>query len=380
MTAKRRILVVDDQPRNARLLEAMLVPRGYAVVAATSGQEALAKVASERPDLVLLDIVMPGMNGYEVCQLLRADPATRFLPIVMVTSSPGEDKVRAIEVGADDFLPKPIDQYELLARVRSLLRLKDYHDTIERQAAELAEWNRTLESRVHGQVEELVRLRRLSRFLSPQVAEVILSQGDEAFLQGHRREITAVFCDLRGFTSFSETAEPEEAFAILREYHGAVGELVFHFDGTLEHFAGDGMMVFFNDPVPVADPQFRAVRMALAMRERVNGELAAAWRKRGYELGLGIGIATGYATLGRIGFEGRFDYGAIGAVTNLASRLAAEARGGQILLSPRAYAPIEDLVEVELVGELSLRGLARPISAVNVLQLKEGVPTPSSWP
>jgi len=378
VTAKRKILVVDDQPQNARLLEAVLVRQGYAVAVATSGQEALAKVASERPDLVLLDVVMPGINGYEVCRLLRADPATRFLPIVMVTSSPDEDKVQAIEVGADDFIQKPFDQHELLARVHSLLRLKDYHDTIESQAAELGEWNRTLESRVHAQVEELVRLRRLRGFLSPQVAEVILSQGDDAFLKGHRREITAVFCDLRGFTSFSETAEPEEALAVLREYHGAVGELVFHFGGTLEHFAGDGMMVFFNDPVPMADPQFRAVRMGLAMCRRVNVELAAAWRKRGYELGLGLGIATGYATLGLLGFEGRFDYCAIGAVTNLANRLAAEARVGQILLSPRAYAPIEDRVVVEPVGELSLRGFSRPISVVNVLQLKEHTPTASS--
>ncbi|CAN5115972.1 hypothetical protein BH18ACT12_BH18ACT12_20080 [soil metagenome] len=370
MTAK--ILAVDDIPQNLRLLDAVLTPEGYSVVTAATGEDALTKVASEQPDLVLLDIVLPGIDGYEVCRRLRGDPATSFLPVVMVTASDLPEKVKAIEAGADDFLPKPFDRTELLARVRSLLRVKAYHDTIERQRAELADWNRTLETRVRDQVDELARLGRLRRFLSPQVADLVLSQGAEQLLEGHRREITVVFCDLRGYTAFSETADPEEGLTVLRAYHEAMGEIIFEHEGTLEHFAGDGMMVFFNDPLPVEDAPLRAVRMAVAMRARF-GDLSAAWRKRGYRLGFGAGVAVGYATLGRIGFEGRFDYGAVGNVVILASRLSAEARAGQILLSPRVLAAVEEVVETEPVGELTLKGMTRPVPAFNVLAIREAI-------
>ncbi|MGH2499395.1 MAG: adenylate/guanylate cyclase domain-containing protein [Candidatus Limnocylindria bacterium] len=364
-----KILAVDDTPANLRVLEAILVPRGYAVITATSGQEALEKLRGERPDLVLADIVMPGMNGYELCRRIREDPATRFLPVVMITASGDRERVQAIEAGADDFMPKPVDQLELLARVKSLLRVKEYHDTIERQSAELAEWNRTLEARVREQVEQLERADRLRRFLSPQIADLVLSQGGEALLQGHRREITVVFCDLRGFTAFSETAEPEEALAILGDYHRVLGALIFEHEGTLEHFAGDGVMVFFNDPVPVADHAQRAVRLALGVRERME-ELCRAWRRRGHELGFGAGIAMGYATLGRIGFEGRHDYGAIGPVTSLAFRLASEAKPGQILVSQRVWAAVEEHVEAEPLGELSVKGFARPVAAYNLVRAR----------
>jgi adenylate cyclase len=366
-----KILVVDDTPQNVKVLDAILSPRGYTVVSATSGAEALQKVQLEAPDLILLDIVMPGMSGYEVAQRLRADPVSRFLPIVMVTAlGAQEEKVKAIDAGADDFLTKPVNQLELLARVKSLLRIKDYHDTIQTQASQLAEWNRTLEERVQRQVQELERLARLRRFLAPQLAELIASDQHEQALESHRREVTVVFCDLRGFTAFSETAEPEEVMGVLREFHAAMGEIIYRYEGTLERFTGDGMMIFFNDPLPCSDPAERAIHMAVAMRARV-ADLKAGWRRRGHQLDFGVGIAQGYATLGKIGFEGRFDYAAIGTVTNLASRLCDEAKGDQILVSQRVYSSVEALVEAEAVGELSLKGLSRPVLAYNIIGFSE---------
>ncbi|TMD58227.1 MAG: response regulator [Chloroflexi bacterium] len=364
-----RILVVDDQAPNIRLLEAVLTPHGYTMLTTSSGEEALKKITDERPDIVLLDVVMPGMSGFEVCRRIRADEHTRFLPVVMITASPEQDRVEAIEAGADDFVTKPFDKHELLARVRSLLRIKAYHDTIERQRAELADWNRTLEQRVAAQVEEIVALRRLRRFLSPQIADLIVNEASP-MLDPHRREISVVICDLRGFTAFSETAEPEEVVRVLSEYHAALGALIFSHEGTLRDIVGDGMMVFFNDPIPCPDPTARAIRMAVEMRDRV-AELANAWRKRGFELGFGIGIAQGFATLGRIGFEGRFEYGAVGTVVNLAARLCAEATDGQILLAQRAYAAVEELIDAERLADLSLKGLARPVATYNLVRLKD---------
>ena len=367
-TVAGTVLVVDDLPQNVQLLDAVLSPRGYVVVPAASGEEAFEAVAARQPDLVLLDIVMPGIDGYEVCRTLRGQPATRFLPVVMITAHGDQAKVKAIEAGADDFLVKPFDQTELLARVRSLIRIKQYHDTIEAQAAELAEWNRMLEQRVREQVDELERMGRLKRFLSPQVVEVVTSSGDDSFLAGHRREITVMFCDLRGFTTFAETVEPEDLMAVLREYHAALGDLISRFDGTLERFTGDGLMVFFNDPLPCPDAPAQAARMAVAMRNRLD-ELAERWRRLGHDLQFAVGIAQGYATIGVIGFQERFDYAAIGAVTNLAQRLCAQAAGGQILISQRVHAATDDIVVSEPVGELNLPGLSRPMPAYNVLGL-----------
>lgn len=366
METRATILIVDDTPQNARLLDAVLSPQGYRVLVAGSGQEGLDKISSEQPDLVLLDIVMPDLSGLEVCQRIRREPGTRLLPVVMMTSSGDQDKASAIEAGADDFIARPFDQPELLARVRSLIRIKAYHDTILAQAAELADWNKTLEARVRAQVDELERLSRLRRFLSPQVADLIESSKSEALLDGHRREITVVFCDLRGFTAFSETAEPEDVMGVLAEFHGELGQLVFRFEGTLEWFAGDGIMTIFNDPLPCAEPTMRAVQMALAMQARFR-ELAVGWRKRGYDLDLGIGIAAGYATLGKIGFEARWEYSAVGSVVNLASRLCDEAQGGQILLGPRAYAAVEGSVSARPVGPLTLKGFHRPVLAFSLL-------------
>jgi adenylate cyclase len=245
---------------------------------------------------------------------------------------------------------------------------------LEDQSAQLAEWNQTLEQRVEKQLIELERVGRLKRFLSPQLAELIVSSEDERLLESHRSEIAVVFCDLRGFTAFSETGEPEEVMGVLREYHSAMGTLIFRFEGTLERFTGDGLMVFFNDPMPCPDPAARAVRMALEMRKLV-GNLSEKWRKRDHQLDFGVGIAQGYATLGKIGFEGRFDYAAIGTVTNLASRLCDKAQAGQILISQRVYSAVEELVDVEPMDALALKGLHQPVRAYNVLYLKN-VPTP----
>jgi adenylate cyclase len=368
MAESGTILVVDDLPSNLRLLEAVLAPQGYDVVLATSGQEALDRVATDQIDLILLDVVMPGLDGVEVCRRVRADETTRFLPLVMITASDGLEKRAAIEAGADDFVTKPFDHAELLARVRSLLRIKRYHDTIVAQTAELADWNRQLEERVREQVDELERVGRLRRFLSPQLVDLVVSSGDQSFLQSHRREITVVFCDLRGFTAFAETVEPEDVTDVLGQYHAALGDLVHRFEGTLERFTGDGMMVFFNDPVPCEDAPARAVRMAVAMRNRVD-QLAEGWHRLGYDLDFAAGIAQGHATLGRIGFEGRSDYAAIGIVTNLAARLCAEATSGQILVSQKVHAAVESIVSAESVGELTLRGFARPTRAYNVRAL-----------
>jgi adenylate cyclase len=378
MRAPPRILIADDQPMNVDILQTRLAVHGYEILTAADGEEALAIARAQQPDLILLDIMMPKMDGIEVCQHLKADAELPFTPIIMVTAkADSKDIVAGLEAGADEYLTKPVDQAALVARVKSMLRIKALHDTVqeqtgrlEAQSVQLAEWNRTLEERVAEQLGELERIGRLKRFLSPQLAELIVSSGEERLLESHRREVTVVFCDLRGFTAFSETTEPEEVMGVLRAYHGVMGEQIFRFEGTLERFTGDGLMVFFNDPVPCPDPAARAVQMAVAMRQQVS-ELTETWRKRGHQLDFGVGIAQGYATLGKIGFEGRFDYAAIGTVTNLAARLCGEAGGGEILISQRVYAAVEELVKAEPRGDLSLKGFARPVPAFHIMALKD---------
>ena len=376
MRTPPRILIADDNPMNLDILRARLTSHGYEILLARDGAEALAVAMEKLPDLILLDIMMPKMDGIEVCQRLKADGLLPFMPIIMVTAKAGsQDIVAGLEAGADEYLTKPVDQAALVARVKSMLRIKALHDTVQEQAArleaqalQLTEWNRTLEERVAKQLTDLERIGRLKRFFSPQIAEMIVSGGEERLLESHRREITVVFCDLRGYTAFAETTEPEEVMGVLREFHAAVGELIFQFEGTLERFAGDGLMVFFNDPVPCPDPAARAVRMAVALRRRVS-ELTGRWYRRGYALDLGVGLAQGYATLGKIGFEGRFDYAAIGTVTNLAARLCNEAEGGQILVNQRVYVEVEGLVKAEPLGEVTLKGFLKPVPVFNVVEL-----------
>ena len=369
MSDHGRILVVDDVPVNVRLLEAVLVPRGYEVLSANDGEGALEIIESAAPDLVLLDVVMPGLDGYAVCRMIREREETAMLPVIMITASTSE-KMESIHAGADDLIAKPFDQDELLARVRSLLRIKRYHDTITSQTAELLELNRTLEERVQNQVVELERVRKLRRFLSPQLVDAIVSSGDDAILRSHRRKVAMFFADLRGWTSFVDAVEPEELMQVLGEFHAVIGRLVQRFDATVGFLEGDGVQLFFNDPHEVPDAPLRAVRLGCALREEM-AELTPVWRKRGYELGLGAGIALGHATCGEVGFEGRSDYAAIGAVTNLAARLADEATAGQVLITQRLHAEIEDEVEVEPAGELTLKGFSRPVPALNVIAVRE---------
>jgi class 3 adenylate cyclase len=359
-------LIVDDSPVNRKLLAKHLETLGIEAREAADGRSALAQLRDVASDVavVLLDIVMPEMDGYETLAAIKADEALRHLPVIMIS---GVDElgsvIRCLELGAMDYLPKPFDPAILGARVRASLAGKRLHDLEVEFAARQAELLRTIER----QKEEL------SRFLSPQVAALVSSPEGVQLLAGHRRQATALFADLRGFTAFSEAADPEEVLGVLREYHASMGVRIVEHGGTLEHFAGDGMMVFFNDPVLQEDHVARAVRLAVAMRSTFD-ELAAGWRKRGYVLGLGIGIDTGYATLGRIGFEGRYDYGMVGQAVIVASRLSSAAAAGQILLAPRTHAIVEELVDSEPVGELQLKGFSRPIAPLNVIRLKADAP------
>ncbi len=358
------LLVVDDDEHNRYTLIQHLRRQGYAnVTTAQNGHQALELLQAAPFDLVLLDIMMPELDGYQVLARLKADGRFRHIPVIMISAVDELDSViRCIELGADDYLPKPFNPTLLGARIGACLERKRLHD-------ELVEWNRTLERRVRDKVAEVERLGRLKRFLPPQLAELIVAGGAEDPLTAHRREVTVVFLDLRGFTAFAETAEPEEVMGVLREYHAAMGQLILEHEGTLERFTGDGMMIFFNDPVPVANPAERAVRMAVAMRDRAT-QLSASWRKSGYDLGLGVGIAQGYATIGAIGFEARWDYGAIGTVTNLAARLCGEAKAGQILVSSRVANAVEARIDFEEVGTLTLKGLLKPVAAFNAIGLK----------
>ena len=371
MNQPPRILIVDDNEANRDILATRLKANGYELLEAGDGEAALEVARRELPDLILLDIMMPKIDGVEVCRRLKGDATLPFMPIILVTAKTDtKDVVAGLDAGADEYLTKPIDQAALVARVRSVLRLKTLHDQVQAQAAELKSWNTTLEKRVADQLAELDRVGRLKRFLAPQVAELVISSGDERVLESHRREVSVVFCDLRGFTAFAETAAPEEVMGVLGEYHAGLGALIHKFEGTLERFVGDGLMVLFNDPLPCPDPAARAVRMAVEMQSCVR-ELAAKWRKYGHELGFGIGIAHGYATLGRIGFEGRFDYAAIGSVANLAARLCGEAKDGQILVDIKVQSAIEALGDSEPAGDFTLKGFHRPIAAFNVRGLRQ---------
>jgi adenylate cyclase len=361
-----RILVVDDTPNNVKLLRDLLELKGYRVDTAGNGTDALRSVGNAMPDLVLLDIIMPDMSGYDVCRAIRARPDCQGLPVVLVTSlNASDERIKGLDAGADDFITKPIHQPELLARVRSLLRIKTLHDTVERQAAVLRESNATLENRVREQLEQLERLAQLKRFFPQHVAERIVAGELADPRRTRRKEVTIAFADIRGFTAFTDGAEPEEVIELLCEHHARMGRIVVDHGGALVYFAGDGMMIVFNDPVEIDAPAERAVAMAAAMRESFE-VLETRWRRRGHEVGLGIGIAHGYATIGAIGVADRMDYSVIGRVVILASRLCAEAKAGQILVSSHVATLVEQRVAVAFHADVSLKGFhkAVPIFAV----------------
>jgi adenylate cyclase len=369
-----RILIADDNQDNRDVLATQLATEDYELLQAADGEAALAAARSQLPDLILLDIMMPKLDGVEVCRRLKSDASLPFMPIILVTAkSDAQDVIVGLEAGAVEYLTKPIDQTAVAARVKSVLRIKELHDQVLAQADELAAWSRTLEQRVAKQLSEIERISRLKQFLPAQVAELIISSGDDRLLESHRGAITVVSCDLRGFTAFAEIAEPEELMILLREYHTTLGAVIDQFGGTVERFAGDGLLVLFNDPLPCPDPSVQAVQMAVRMRDAV-AELDVKWRKHGHELGFGIGIAHGYATLGCIGFKGRFQYSVTGTVANLACRLCDAARQDQILVDAKVHAAVETLAELESVGELVLKGFHQPVRAFNVRKLTNFAP------
>jgi class 3 adenylate cyclase len=337
------ILVVDDNADMRHYVDRIL-RKQYRIVLAKDGAEAFEQARRLQPELIVTDIMMPKMSGHDLLKAVRQDKGLRSTPVIFLTARAGtEARIESLHAGADDYLSKPFDEHELLARVGNLIRSRAQ----ERELAQLQK-------------------EKLARFLPPNVADMIMSGEHEDFLKGHRREITVVFIDLRGFTAFVELAAPEEVMTILREYQTVMGRLVSEYGGTLERFVGDAVMIYFNDPLPCPDHARHAVKLALAMRQAVEA-LRRQWKTQDIQLGAGIGIATGYATIGAIGFEGRKDYAAIGPVTNLSARLCSEAQHGQILISDRVLALVKEWISVESIGELRLKGVQRPVVVAQVL-------------
>jgi class 3 adenylate cyclase len=364
--APATVLVVDDNAEGRKLLALRLAAQGHRVVQAGGGHEALAVAALEAPSLVLLDVLMPDLDGFEVCRRLRQLPGLRAVPIVMLTALDGTDHiVRGLEAGADDFVSKPFQPAELVARVRSLLRVKALFDEVERQRLALASWSAELESRVAAQVTEVSRLSRLKRFFSPALAERLLAEGGDALLTSHRREITVLMCDLRGFTAFAERAAPERVMACLSAFHAHMGALVFAHGGTLERFTGDGLMVFFNDPDPQPDHSARAIALARAMLDAAAA-LRQDWMQHDGPDGLAIGIARGPATLGAVGHEARIDYAAIGHVTNLAARLVAEAPAAAVWADEAVADAVATAERFDPLPPLTLKGFVGPVRALSL--------------
>jgi adenylate cyclase len=359
-----RILVVDDQPYNRTLLTDLLGLDQYLVTAVESGEAALAALNSQPFDLVLLDVLMPGKDGFAVLAEIRENPRLAHLPVVLCTSlDPDRERVRGLEAGADDFLQKPVNRAELSARVRSLLRVKRLFDQVEAQRDQLQRWGAELESRVADRVAEVGKLSRLKRFFSVAIADKIMRGGVDDPLASHRRDVAVVFIDLRGFTAFSDSSAPEDVMRVLREFHAAVGACIDEAGGTIERFTGDGMMVFFNDPEPMDNPCRAAVAFATAARDAAMS-LARRWEEESFSLSVGVGVAYGYATMGAIGYAGRIDYGAVGSVTNLAARLCAEAGSGEVLVHQRAYALAGDSDASRRPTTYTLRGFREPVLAV----------------
>jgi len=377
-SSKPTILIVDDSPANVELL-AEILKADFRTRVATSGEEGLQRAASgSPPDLILLDIMMPGLDGYDVCRRLKADASTRDIPVIFIsTLDDPQDETRGLALGAADYVTRPVSPPIVRQRIRTQLslaqkarELRQAVSQLEDQSRQLLALNQNLEARVVQGVEEVERLSRLKRYFSPAVVELMLSTGIEDPLRSHRREVVAAFVDLRGFTAFTETSDPEDVMQVMGEYHHSMGQMVMAHGGTLEHFAGDGMMIYFNDPVEVDNPAAVAVRMAIGM-QRQFASLVVGWQRRGYDLSLGIGVAQGFATIGAIGFEGRRDYGVIGNVTNLAARLCGEAAGGQILVSHRVFGNVSDMAITRPLGDMQLKGFHRPMAVHAVLGLRD---------
>lgn len=357
--ARPVVLVVDDTPQNLSIMSDVLEDH-YTVKLANNGARALKIASTSPPDLILLDIMMPEMDGYEVCRRLKADPATSKIPVIFVTALTDEaNEQQGFEVGAVDYITKPVSPPLVLARVKT-------HIALHHQTAELEEWNRTLVQRVEEGVAERERLGRLRRFFSPAVADMLLTSDAQDILKARRREIVVVFLDLRGYTEFTEKQGADEVMRVLGEYHAAMGELILARGGTLERFTGDGMMIFFNDPLEIAEPALEAIRMATEMQARM-ADLQSQWQQRGYKLDMGVGVAQGVATIGAIGFEGRRDYGAIGGVTNLSARLCGKAAGGQVLVCNRVAGNSAPGFRFNSIGEMALKGFAKPQEVFEVV-------------
>ncbi|MGI9520531.1 MAG: adenylate/guanylate cyclase domain-containing protein [Hyphomicrobiaceae bacterium] len=372
MRDRPHILVVDDNKDNRDILVARLSSLDYDTSVAIDGEDALSQVRELLPDLILLDVMMPNIDGLEVCRRLRSDNTLPFIPIILVTAKTSvQDVVAGLEAGADDYLTKPVEHPSLIARLKSMLRIKALHDEVQRQKAELADWNQALTQRVDEQLTEIERVGRLRRFLSPQVADAIVSSGEEGMLGSHRALIAVLFADIRGFTAFCEAAEPEETIEVLQIYHEEMGQLLQAYNAGVDQRTGDGIMAIFNDPLPCDDPAGNALRMALAMRSRM-AELCLDWKRIGLQLGFGIGVSLGYATVGMVGSEGRYEYTANGTTVNLAARLCDEAADGEILLSPRAYAAVENDFSAVSRGELTLKGIKAPLEVFSITGEKPG--------
>lgn len=363
------VLVVDDHADNREILDARLTSAGYQTAMAEDGEAGLEAARDLLPDLVLLDVMLPGIDGFDVARRLKGDPALPFMPIILVTAKTAtRDVVTGLDAGADDYLTKPIEHQALMARVRSMLRIKALHDLAVAQRRELEVWNETLERRVAEQVEELRRTGRLRRFLPPAVADLVVAEGDGS-LESRRAEITVLFSDLRGFTAFAEAQPPAEVMAALAAYHGLAGPLIQEHGGTLERFLGDGLVVLFNAPVACTEPEARAVRLALALRAGFTRALArwcTAKAESNGGIGIGIGIAHGATTVGPIGFHGRLDYAAIGTVPNLAARLSAAAQDGQILIDAATATAVCDAFPLATLGPSTIRGFVTPLPIFGV--------------
>jgi class 3 adenylate cyclase len=362
---RARILVVDDVEANVMLLQNLLRQRGFANVQGTTESGKVAAMHAAEPfDLILLDLQMPAPDGIAVMQQIGLQSGEDdFLPVIVVSAfSEAEKRLRALQLGARDYILKPLEVPEVMQRIMNHLEVRMLYRERRRQAE-------ILETRVREQVAQVERLSRLQRFFSPQLAERIVAGTLDDPMKTHRSDICAVSIDLRRFTAFTESAEPEEVMDALRLYHSVIGPLILRYQGTIEYFAGDGVMVIFNDPLVMPDSTERAVRMAIDMRAAM-APIAEGWRNHGFDLGMGIGIAQGYATIGMIGFEGRREYAVVGTVVNRAARLCAEAKSGEIIVDRKVYSRVNDSIEAQPAGDFALKGFSQPVPAFRIVQVR----------